>query len=206
MSDPRSKPGVEYIQSRGIDVTDGMFYDSWRKGIVFPFYLEQIFVGAQIRLIHPWVDDDGETRKVDTMPGTRLGLLFYGWNQDKFLTDIKGVIVVEGAFNALAIQQSLISIYGGILKCPWKAIATSGAGLSAHQIDVLKELKDAGIKVVLAPDSDKAGLKMLKKASAAECITHYAFTGDSDADWNDASLALGKTEFAKTFLKGIKRV
>jgi hypothetical protein len=206
MSDPRAQPGVDYVRSRGLDVGDGMYYDTWRKGIVFPHYYQDVYCGAQIRLIDPWIDDDGQKRKVDTLPGTRLGLLFYGWNQGKFLTNVKGLIVTEGAFNAIAIQQALNHVYGGIVKNPWKVVASSGSGISAHKVEVMKGLKEEGIKIILAPDSDEAGVKMLKKCAREECITHYNFTNEEKYDWNDVAQALGKEEFAKRFLGSIKRV
>jgi hypothetical protein len=206
LSDEKAQPGLDYLASRKIDPDDGMYYDTSRKGIVFPYFYEQTFVGAQIRLIEPWIDEDGGERKIDTMPGTRLGLLFYNWNQDKFLTDIKAVVVTEGAFNALAIQQALNKVYGGHAKNPWRVVAASGSGSSSHQIDALKALKEQGLKIVLAPDSDKAGMKMLKKFHAAQAMTHYVLTGDSEIDWNDASYSMGKKEFAKWFLRSIKHV
>lgn len=206
MSDPRSQEGVDYVRSRGLEVGDGMYYDTYRKGIVFPYYFSNTFCGAQIRLIEPWVDDTGEVRKIDTMPGTRLGLLFYGWNQDKFMTDIKGLIVAEGAFNAIAIQQALDHVYGGVMKNPWKTIATSGSGMSAHKLEAMKEIKDQNIKVVLAPDSDEAGLKMFKKSINNEAITHYVFTNQEQYDWNDIAKEFGKEKFAKWFLGRIKSV
>ena len=36
-----------------------------------------MFVGAQTRLLKPWVNKDGDVTKVLTLPGTRLGLVFY---------------------------------------------------------------------------------------------------------------------------------
>jgi len=206
LADPKSKPAIEYLAARGIDPEDGMYYDTNRKGIVFPYYMEQHFVGAQIRLIEPWIDEEGTVRKIDTMPGTRLGLLFYNWNQSKFMTDIHGVIITEGAFNAIAIQQSLNRAYGGYMKNPWKCMAASGSGASAHQVEMAKELKEAGIKVVLAPDSDEAGMKMMKKFIASDAITHYALTGDDKIDWNDAAKAMGKADFAKWLIGSIKHV
>jgi len=206
LSDPRSEDGVAYVESRGLDIDGGMYYDTWRKGIVFPHYFHNVYCGAQIRLIDPWIDDDGNVRKVDTLPGTRLGLLFYGWNQDKFVTNIRGLIVTEGAFNAIAIQQALNHAYGSIIKNPWKVVASSGSGMSAHKIQVLKELKDQNIKVILAPDSDDAGLKMLKKCAKEGCITHYTFSNKENVDWNDVASSMGKEKFAKQFLGSIKSV
>jgi len=181
-----------------------MYYDSLNAGIVFPYYYENTFVGAQTRFIEPRVWSDGTVQKMDTIPGTRLGLLFYNWNQAPFVTNIKAVVITEGAFDTRAIQQSLTKKYGGISKCPWRVVACSGAGATKHHIDTIKELKDRGVKVVLAPDSDEAGLKMLKKFKDAGAITHYCLTMNDEVDWNDLLKNLGCDEFADFFIKNIK--
>jgi Toprim-like len=201
-----AKPGVEYLKKRGIDPDDGMYYDTFRKGIVFPYFFDQAFVGAQIRFLEMWTDYDGSERKIDTVPGTRLGLLFYGWNQGPLMPHIKGVIVTEGAFNAKCIDQALAATYPSILANPWKCIAASGSGASKHQTDTLRELKESGIKVIVAPDSDEAGMKMFEKYAKEEAITHYAFTEDSEKDWNDVSRTMEKAEFAKWFIGRIRHV
>lgn len=201
-----AKPGIQYLESRQIDPDDNMYYDTYRKGIVFPYEYDNVFCGAQIRYIQPWIDENGDERKIDTLPGTRLGLLFYNWNQLPFRTNIRGVIITEGAFNALAVQQSLALVYPNVLSNPWKCIATSGSGLSQHHLETMAELKAKGTKVILAPDSDKAGTKMLRKAVKAEAITHYNMTMESEVDWNDLMIAIGKKQFAKFFLKSIKSV
>ncbi len=81
-----------------------------------------------------------------------------------------------------------------------------GSGATKHQTEATKELKDSGYRVVVAPDSDEAGLKMLKKFHKAESITHYAFTGDSGQDWNDAVKEMGHEDFAKFFMSKVKNV
>lgn len=202
--DARAKAGLEYIRGRGIDPDDGMYYDTVREGIVFPYFYESAFVGAQIRFLDPSKNED--KRKVDTMPGTRTGLLFYNWNQAPLLPQIKGVIITEGAFNAKAIDQAFMKTYGGVLKNPWKCIATSGSGATKHQLDTIRELKENGIKTILAPDSDVAGMAMFDKFTLAESLTHYAFTGDSKVDWNDASKTMSKEEFSQFFLSKVQSV
>ena len=66
-------------------------------------------------------------------------------------------------------------------------------------------LKERGIKIILAPDSDQAGVKMLRKAMNANAITHYNMTMEDDIDWNDLLRSVGKKEFATHFLKSIKK-
>ena len=204
--DQRAKEGLEYLASRGIDPDGDMYYDLQRNGIVFPYNYETVFCGAQIRLIKPWIDNEGKPRKIDTLPGTRLGLLFYNWNQKEFMPHVKGVIITEGAFNCLAIQQALNTTYGSLLTNPWKVIACSGSGASKYHLDTIKELKDKGLKIILAPDADEAGLKMLKKFSEAGAVTHYAITGDDELDWNDFSKQLSKYDFVEWFFKQVKHV
>lgn len=204
--DHRAKAGLEYLKTRGIAPDDNMYYDTWRKGIVFPYFYDNIFCGAQVRLVEPWVDEDGEERKIDTIPGTRLGLLFYNWNQQRFNFNIKGIIITEGAFNALAIQQALHHVYGGLMNCPWLCVALSGSGASKHHIETLKDLKDKGYKVVVAPDSDDAGVHMLRKFIKNDALTHFALTNDYRIDWNDVGQTMNKTEFVKWFLGSIRDV
>lgn len=203
LSDMRAHPAVDYIKSRGLTPEGDMYYDVERNGVVFPYYFENHFCGAQTRFIVPKVHPDGEVQKMDTLPGTRLGLLFYGWNQSRFIGNVKAVVVTEGAFDAISINQALNLVYGGIANNPWRAISCSGAGATKHHQEVLKELKDQGIKVVIAPDSDEAGMKMLKKFVSAGACTHYAMTNDT-RDWNDLLKEMSYEKFARFFLSCIK--
>lgn len=206
LSDPRAEKGVEYVKSRGLTLDGDMYYDLNEEGIVFPYYVENQFCGAQVRFIEPRVNEDGETWKITTLPGTRLGLLFYGWNQTKLMAQVKGIIVTEGAFNALSIQQALNQAYGGVSRSAWRVLACSGSGLSTLQAETLKELKERGLKVVGAPDTDEAGFKMLSKMKENGCISHYAMTGDSTQDWNDVLKQKGHEEFAKWFIKQVQKI
>jgi len=206
MFDPRSKKGLEYVNRRGLNPTAGeLFYDAEEQGIVFPYYFGNTFVGAQTRFIEPWIDKDGDERKIDTIPGTRLGLLFYNFNQMPLLPHVKSIVVCEGAFNALSLQQSLDKVYGSMMN-PWKCIATSGCNLTDHHSDVLKELKEKGIKIIMAYDFDDAGLLGIQKAIKKECVTHVACTGDTEKDWNQVLQEVGDTDLVRLFLCRIKRV
>lgn len=205
LSDPRAEKGRDYIRARGLELRGDMYYDTEKEAIVFPYYYENVFVGAQTRLIEPW-EIHGDTVKMLTLPGTRLGLVFYNWNQQPFVTDTKGIILCEGAFNVLSLQQSLDKLYGNVLKNPWKVMATSGCGSTKHQIEKVKELKDAGLKVVCAFDSDEPGLKGLSKLSKENVITHYALVEDTEKDWNDVLSENGHEETARIFLASVTDV
>lgn len=206
LSDPRAQAGVDYVNSRGLDIKGDMYYDTDREAIVFPYYFGNTFVGAQTRLLKPWIDKDGEETKVLTLPGTRLGLVFYNWNQEAFVTNIKAIVVCEGAFNAMSIQQALNNMYGGVLKNPFKVVATSGCGTSQHQMDKLKEMKEAGKKIIIAFDSDAPGMKGLSKMIKNEVATHYSITEHDDIDWNDILGTQSHEELARIFMKNIKPI
>ena len=204
--DPRASKGLDYVKGRGLGPSaNQLFYDVEEEGIVFPYYFHGTFVGAQVRFIEAWTDKDGEERKIDTIPGTRLGLLFGLFDQSPLPSHVKCIVVCEGVFNALSIQQALNSIYGSSMN-PYKCIATSGCNLTDHHSEVLKELKVEGKKIVLAYDFDEAGLRGMQKAIKKECITHVAWTGDSDVDWNDIIRLGGEDELRKAFFKGVKSV
>lgn len=202
--DHRAKSGLEYLHNRGLDIDDGFYYDTFRNGIVFPLFYDSVFVGAQIRLIDPSQNPDG--RKIDTLTGTRSGLLVYNWDQSHLLPQIKAMVITEGAFDAKSIEQAMMKVYGGILKNPWKCVATSGSGITRHHIEIFKELKESGLRVIVAPDSDKAGIAMYEKLLEADAITHYAFTEDSSKDWNKVAQSMGKEDFAKWFIGRIQSV
>jgi hypothetical protein len=206
LSDPRAINGVEYLKNRNIDLDGDMYYDIDQEGIVFPYYFGNQFCGAQVRFINERIKDDGSKWKITTLPGTRLGLLIYGFNQTKFLPSVKAVVVTEGALNAICLQQAFNNAYGGVSACPWKFIALSGSGVSEHQKEALRELKEKGYKVIAAPDTDEAGIDMLKKLKDTNSITHYALTNDTEKDWNDVSKTMEKKNFVKWFLKQIQNV
>ncbi len=183
---PNAQDGLTYLtKERKIDLKEAdLYYDSVRHGIVFPYYFEKTFAGAQIRYLKPKIKE-GKEQKIDTLTGTRLGLLFGMWNQSPFPIEVKAVGVCEGYINALSLQQSFNEMYGGIRKCPWRFICMSGSGGSKYQIEKLIQLKEAGYKVLGALDSDEAGIKGLAKLKEHGAITHYSLTEDSDKDWND---------------------
>ena len=114
--------------------------------------------------------------------------------------------MTEGAFNALSLQQALNSLYGGMANNPWRCWAFSGSGLGDHKIDLLKEQIAEGRKVIMAPDADAAGLKMLQKARDCECLTHYALPEDTDKDWNRLLVDLGNEGLGQYLLSRVKTV
>jgi len=206
LSDPRAQKGVDYILGRGLNLDGDMYYDVEREGIVFPYYFQDHFCGAQIRFLETRLNKDGDEQKIDTLPGTRLGMLFGLWNQGPFITDVKAVGVCEGYFNALSLQQAFNLKYGGVAKNPWKFICTSGCNVTKHHQEVLQELRGQNIKVIAAYDADEAGREGIAKAAKFECITHYATTCDDEMDWNDVLKKEGHKEVAQRFLSNLQKV
>ena len=206
LSDPRAEKGVEYIKSRGLNIDGDMYYDLNEEGIVFPYYVENHFCGAQVRFLEERINEDGDKWKITTLPGTRLGLLFGGWNQGKLMPHIKGVVVCEGYFNALSLQQAFNIKYGGVSRNPWKFICTSGSGVTDHQAETLKVLKERGCKVIGGFDTDEAGFKGLSKMIEMGALTHFSSTGEIGIDWNDILKRDGHEELAKLFLSNMQKV
>lgn len=206
LHDPRAKEGRDYVLSRGLIPAGDMYFDMDKRGIAFPCFFGQSFCGAQIRLLSPWKDKDGKETKMISLSGTRVGLLFYNWNQTPLFPHIKAVVTTEGAFNCLALQQSFDKAYGEVLKNPWKFMAMSGSGVTQHHSDCLLEFKAAGLKVVSAVDNDEAGLKALKKLTERQCVTHRALCEDTEEDWNDVLGRLGPDGLVSYFLSRVRSV
>lgn len=206
LSDPRAEVGVDYVQSRGLNLDGDMYYDMEREGIVFPYYFEGHFCGAQVRFLKTRINQEGDEQKIDTLPGTRLGMMFGLWNQGRFITNIKAVGVCEGYFNALSLQQAFNIKYGGIANNPWKFICTSGCNVTKHHQEVLQELCQQNIKVIGAYDADEPGRDGLSKMAKNKCITHYSSTLDDEYDWNDILKRDGHNTLAEMFLKNLARL
>lgn len=185
LSDPVSQPALAYLASRGLSNPGEMYYDSAREGIVFPYYLDNTFVGAQVRFIKSRLDEDGNQWKITTLPGTRLGYLFWGWSQQPLGTNVKYVIVAEGAINAASLQQALNQKYGNLLKNPYRCISTSGASITKYHSKKLRELIESGLKVISAFDNDEPGIKAFERMAKDGACTHYAFVEEDGKDWND---------------------
>ena len=200
----QAKPGIEYLKSRGIEPSDGMYFDVEQNGIVFPYYHGSSCVGAQVRFIEPQIKD-GKPWKITTVKGTKLTKLFYGWNQGDLPHYVKNLVVTEGAFNAIALQQTFNHHFKSATKNPYRFVAASGSSLGKYRKEILSELKAEGIRVILAADSDEAGLAMFQDACEAECITHWSTVSKDGVDWNDVLIEGGEKELLAEFLKNLKK-
>lgn len=200
--DVKAKAGRDYLESRGLSIEGEIYYDSKRNGIVFPMYFDMYFCGAQIRLINPRPGEDGKDVKMISEPGTRTSILVYNWNQLPFLTDVKAIVITEGAINCLSLMQSMSLVYNNILS-PYKFVSLSGSGASSHHLEKFKELVDSGYKVIVAADNDSAGEKMINKFVEHGALTHFSLPGRGDMDWNDILISGGKKDLLKCFFGGM---
>ena len=148
-------------------------------------------------------------RRMDFETGISKNISDLLFGSSEQATNLLGGILGSGGIGNVA--QSTTSVPGGgggggISRNPWRVVGCSGSGATKHHTETIRELKDRGFKIILAPDSDEAGMKMLKKFHKAEAITHYTVTGKADVDWNDLLKSTDHESFAKWFLGGIKTV
>lgn len=203
--DSRAEDGVAYLRSRKIDPGDQLYYDMERNGIVFPYYYENYCVGAQVRFINPR-EKNGHAWKITTVQGTKLGKLFYNWNQAELPPNVKYLVITEGAFNAIALQQTFNRHYGSLTNNPYRFAAASGSSIGKHRAEVLRDEISRGKKIIIAADPDAAGIKMLEEAMHEECATHYTSVSEDGVDWNDLLIRGGDEELCGEFFKNLKRV
>jgi len=131
-------PIIEYIINRGMELDwyNWMWSSApgYKDRVIIPFYHDSKIVGYTGRKI-----TDGKPKYLtDTQPG-------YVFNLDKQTHDRKYVIVVEGQFDAIAID----------------GCAIMHNDPNETQITRLNNL---GREVVVVPDRDRAGAKILKAA------------------------------------------
>lgn len=139
---------------------DGM--DMSRR-LIIPFYFKGEIVGYTSRAI----DSDATKRYYTKTPA------HYLFNNEMLYRDRKYVILVEGQFDALAIQ----------------GVSTQGAKLSPEQACWLR---DSGKTIIVLPDQDESGMAMVDLATTYGF--HVSFPNwDSDVkDANDAVKKYGR--------------
>lgn len=165
---------VEYILNRGM----GLDWYNWmwsaapgyKDRVIIPFYQDGKVVGYTGRKI-----TEGKPKYLtDSQSG-------YVFNMDRQTRDRKYVIVVEGQFDAIAID--------GV------AIMTN----EPNDTQVLR-LKNLGRNVIVVPDRDKPGSKMLKYAIANEWSASLPPWGDDVKDVADAVKKYGRLYVLTTIL------
>lgn len=172
LTDPDFLDVINYAASRGDEVlenTNLMWSPEIHDGmamcrrLIIPFYFKDQIVGYTSRAI----DNSAKNRYHTKTPA------HYLFNNEMLYRDRKFVILVEGQFDALAIQ----------------GVASQGAKLSPEQA---AWLRDSGKTVIVLPDQDESGLGMVDVA--VQYGFHVSFPNwDPDVkDANDAVKRYGR--------------
>jgi len=157
-------PVLEYINSRGLFLEDYEFY--WTPNIenrlIIPYFYQHKIVGYTARTI-----DNNKTRYIaEQQPG-------FVFNLDNQYNDRKFVFVCEGPFDAISID----------------GCALLGSEIKDQQNWLLQQLHK---EIVLIPDKDIAGRKVIKQALEygwAVAIPDYP---PGVKDINDCVIKLGR--------------
>ena len=164
----------QYILDRGFDPVKGNFMWSPTSGyidrVIIPFYNEGKIVGYTGRKI-----TDGNPKYLtDAQPG-------YVFNIDRQTHDRKYVIVVEGQFDALAVD---------------------GCAIMHNEPNEVQctRLNSLGREVIVVPDRDRPGAKMLATAIKNNWSASLPPWGDDVKDVADAMKKYGRLYVLVTIL------
>ena len=169
---------VDYLRSRHINFERYDFYwtpeteHNYHKRIIVPLYWKKQLVGSTARTF-----TDGIKPKYysDYEPN-------YVFNTDLQTPEKKFVIVVEGPFDAMAID----------------GVAIMSNECSEVQADIIDSL---GKEVIVVPDADKAGMKLVNQAIEYGWSVSFPVWQETCKDINEAVVKYGKLFVLKTILE-----
>jgi hypothetical protein len=160
---PLSEKAIAYLQARHITLDYPFLYKTMpRPGIVIPFTHNNQVVGHTTRFL----DDRTPKYIQDIQPGYVFGTDLQG-------ADWQSAIVVEGVFDALAIN----------------GLAVLHAEINDTQVRLIRSL---GREVVVVPDQDEAGMKLVDRAVELGWSVSMPEWPKDVKDVNDAVIRLGK--------------
>ena len=154
---------VEYLSNRSIPLDYPFLYKTMpRPGIVIPFTHNNQVVGHTTRFL----DDRTPKYIQDIQPGYVFGtdLQKHTW---------QSVIVVEGVFDALAIN----------------GLAVLHAEINDAQVRLIRSL---GRDIIVVPDQDEAGMRLVDRAVELGWAVSMPEWPTGVKDVNDAVIRLGK--------------
>jgi len=162
------KKFIDYLNTRGLDYTKYQYHitpeDNGRNAnrIIVPYMYRNRLVGYTSRFL----DDKKPKYLNEQQPGYIFGLDFQqsSWNM---------AIVVEGIFDAISID----------------GIAVLHNEISDKQAMQLKQL---GKEIIVVPDQDKAGLKLIDQALDNGFSVSIPLWDEDIKDVNDAVIKYGK--------------
>ena len=165
---------VQYLASRGLTPSDGMFFyaPSQRDRIIIPVEWQSRPIGFVARAM------SADTRPkyfANVQPGTLFNIDKQHWSR-------KFVIVVEGIFDAVVLDG--VAILGSEIAHKQKL-----------QLDSLNR------EVIVVPDRDKAGTKLIDQAIEYNWSVSMPPWHDDVKDVNNAVLRYGKVLTMQAILK-----
>ena len=160
---PLTETAEKYLRGRSIPLDYPFLYKTMpRPGVVIPFTHDNQVVGHTTRFL-----DDRTPRYIqDIQHGYVFGTDLQG-------TDWQSVIVVEGVFDALCIN----------------GLAVLHAEINDAQVKLVRSL---GRNVVVVPDQDEAGMKLVDRALELGWAVSMPEWPAGVKDVNDAVIKLGK--------------
>ena len=173
--DPDFLEVVAYIFDRGMELD---WFDwhwtpeaGYKDRVIIPFYHEKVVVGWTGRKIR-----EGKPKYLTT---SQAGVVF---NLDRQVKNRKYVIVVEGQFDAIAVD----------------GVAIMHNEPNEAQIARINQL---GKEVIVVPDNDKPGATMIQKALEARWSVSMPDWGDDVKDVADAVKKFGRIYTLFTILQ-----
>jgi hypothetical protein len=168
---------IEYVHRRLIDINRYQFY--WtpeeaynlHRRVIIPYYYRNELVGYTARAIA----DGVKPKYWSSHPAD------FVFNLDAQQSDWKFVIVCEGPFDAMSID----------------GVAISGSEISDTQIEQIDRLQR---EVVVVPDTDKAGRKLVDRAVEAGWTVSFPVWQETCKDINEAVVKYGKLFVVKCIL------
>ena len=169
---------VVYVSSRKVDTQKYPFY--WtpetqynlNKRVIIPFTWKNRIIGYSARTF----SEDVKPKYHSSYEPN------YVFNTDKQLKDSKFVIVVEGPFDAMAVD----------------GVAVLSNECSEIQADIIDSL---GREVIVVPDADKAGAKLVDQAVEYGWSVSFPVWQESHKDVSSAVEAFGKLFVIKSILE-----
>jgi hypothetical protein len=169
---PLSATGEAYIRSRKLLIDYPFLYKTMpRPGIVIPFTYDNQIVGHTTRFL-----DDRTPRYIqDIQHG-------YVFGTDLQKLNWQYAIVVEGVFDALSIN----------------GLAVLHAEINDAQVKLIRSL---GKEVIVVPDQDEAGMKLVDRAVELGWAVSMPKWPDGTKDVNDAVIRLGRLATLLTIMQ-----
>ena len=166
---------LEYIDSRKLNLNDYDFYwtpeSGYRDRLIIPFYYREKVVGYTARKV--------VESKVKYLSEQQPGYVF---NIDEQTDDRKYVVAVEGPIDAIAID----------------GVALLGSEIKEQQTALLNSL---GKHVIVVPDRDEAGQKLVYDAMEAGWSVSMPDWSQDIGDVNDAVRKYGRLHTLYSIVK-----